>query len=256
MCLILFAHDAHPEYRLVLAANRDEFYARPTAAAHWWADTPGLLAGRDLRSGGTWLGVTRGGRIAALTNVRDPEAERGDAPTRGALVRDFLAGSEAPDVYLRRLAPRAGAYNGFNLLAGDGRHLLYYGSPEGRVRELSPGVYGLSNHLLDTPWPKVERGRAGLAAVLRDGGGVEPEALFRLLADAEPAADAELPDTGVDRAWERALSSPFISTPEYGTRASAVLLVSRDGVATFIERTFSPPSRGGGEARFTFRIER
>ncbi len=252
MCLILLAHEAHPRYRLVVAANRDEFYARPTAPAAWWPDAPEVLAGRDLRGGGTWMGVTRGGRFAAVTNFRDAAPAAPDAPSRGHLVGAFLRGSDAPDAYLRALAARAGEYAGFNLLVGDGEELRYLGNRGGAERPLAPGVYGLSNALLDTPWPKVERGRAGLAAALAGGGEVDPEALFRVLWDAEPAPDARLPETGVGLERERMLSSPFIRGPEYGTRASTVLLAGRDGRVRFVERTVTPGADGWTEAAYEF----
>jgi uncharacterized protein with NRDE domain len=254
MCLILLAHDAHPRHRLVVAANRDEFYERPTAPAAWWPDAPEVLAGRDLRGGGTWMGVTRGGRFAAVTNFRDTAPAAPDAPSRGHLVGGFLRGADAPDAYLRALAPRAGEYAGFNLLVGEGEELRYFGNRGGAERTLAPGVYGLSNALLDTPWPKVERGKAGLAAALAGGGDIDPEALFGVLWDAEPAPDGRLPDTGVGLERERMLSSPFIRSPEYGTRASTVLLVGRDGRVRLVERTTVPGRDGWTESAHEFEL--
>ena len=252
MCLILLAHRAHPLYRLVVAANRDEFHARPTAPAAFWPDAPYLLAGRDLREGGTWMGVTRSGRFAAVTNYREMAPPPPDAPSRGHLPGGFLVGEETPEAYLRSLEVRAGAYAGFNLLAGDGETLGYLSNRGGGVRVLEPGVYGLSNALLDTPWPKVERGKAGLREIVAEGGEIDPEALLRLLAESEPAPDARLPDTGVGRERERMLSSLFIRGPEYGTRASTALLVRHDGRATFVERGVLPGGEERPEARFTF----
>lgn len=254
MCLILLAHDAHPRYRLVVAANRDELYARPAAPAAWWPDAPEVLAGRDLRGGGTWLGVTRGGRFAAVTNFRETALAAPDAPSRGHLVGGFLRGADTPGAYLGALAARAGEYAGFNLLVGEGGGLRWLGSRGGAARALEPGVYGLSNALLDTPWPKVVRGKAGLAVALAGGGEVDPAALFRVLWDAEPAPDAHLPDTGVGLERERMLSSPFIRTPDYGTRASTVLLVGRDGRVRFVERTVVPGEDGWTESAHEFRI--
>jgi uncharacterized protein with NRDE domain len=254
MCLILLAHDAHPRFRLVVAANRDEFYERPAAPAAWWPDAPEVLAGRDLRGGGTWMGVTRGGRFAAVTNFRDAAPAAPDAPSRGHLVGGFLRGADSPGAYLRALAPRAGEYAGFNLLVGEGEELRYLGNRGCAARTLAPGVYGLSNALLDTPWPKVERGKAGLAAALAGGGDVDPEALFRVLWDAEPAPDGRLPDTGVGLERERMLSSPFIRSPEYGTRASTVLLVGRDGRVRFVERTTVPGRDGWTESAHEFEL--
>lgn len=255
MCLILFAHDAHPRYRLVVAANRDEFYARPTAPAAWWADAPQVLAGRDLRGGGTWMGITRAGRFAAVTNFRDAAPAAPDAPSRGHLVGGFLRGADAPAAYLDALAGRADDYAGFNLLVADDAELRYFGNRGGAPRALRPGVYGLSNALLDTPWPKVERGKAGLAAALDGGGEIDPEALFRILWDAEPAPDLHLPDTGVGIDRERMLSSPFIRSLEYGTRASTVLLVGRDRRVRFVERTVRTGPGDWTESAHGFRID-
>ena len=256
MCLILLAHDAHPRYRLVVAANRDEFYARPAAPAAWWPDAPGVLAGRDLRGGGTWLGITRAGRFAAVTNFRETAPVAPDAPSRGHLVGGFLRGADAPEAYLRALAARAGEYAGFNLLVGDGEDLRWLSNRGGAARALEAGVYGLSNALLDTPWPKVARGKAGLAAALAGGGEVDPGALFRVLWDAEPAPDAHLPDTGVGLERERMLSPPFIRGAEYGTRASTVLLVGRDGRVGFVERTVATGRDGWTESAHEFEIGR
>ncbi len=235
MCLILFAWRAHPRYRLVLAANRDEYYARPAEAMAWWDDAP-LLAGRDLEAGGTWLGLARGGRFAALTNVRDPAAFVAGRPSRGQLVPDWLRHAGGVDGYLAALAARGADYNGFNLLAGDREALWYYGNRSGEPPcAVAAGIHGLSNHRLDTPWPKVHRGTEGLARLL-DRDAVEPEALLELLADRTAAPDAELPDTGVGLEWERQLSPLFIETERYGTRCSTVLLLEAGGGGLALER--------------------
>lgn len=238
MCLILFAYHTHPRYELVLAANRDEFYARPTLPMAFWEDAPDLLAGRDLEAGGTWLGVTRQGRFAAITNYRDPANMRPKAPSRGALVSDYLRGDAAAWDYLVCLAPHAADYNGFNLLLGDAEGLFYYSNQQGTPRALAPGLYGLSNHLLDTPWPKVERGRRGLAALLKADPEPSGDALLELLANRAWATDAELPNTGVSREWERALSPLFIETPGYGTRSSTVLRIAAEGEMWVLEKTW------------------
>ncbi|HLM67041.1 MAG TPA: NRDE family protein, partial [Longimicrobium sp.] len=189
MCLIAFAHAAHPAFRLVVAANRDEAYARPTVPAGWWADAPDVLAGRDLREGGTWMGVTRGGRFAAVTNFRDPGfAQIAGAPSRGALVADFLRGPADADAeaYAHALSARAAEYNGFNLLVGDAVGLFYLSNRAPGVRRLEPGVYALSNHLLDTPWPKVVRARRAMADALAAAGDAEDgweSGLWRMLGD-------------------------------------------------------------------------
>jgi uncharacterized protein with NRDE domain len=256
MCLIAFALDAHPAYRLVVAANRDEFYARPTAPADWWAEAPDVLAGRDLREGGTWMGVTRAGRFAAVTNYRDPGLfQKPDAPSRGALVADFLRGSAAAEAYAHDLARRAAEYNGFNLLVGDDAGLFYVSNRTEGVRRLEPGVYGLSNALLDTPWPKVVRAKKAMADVLTAAEGDALDApLWEVLADRVIAADDSLPDTGVGAERERLLSAPFIRTDVYGTRASSVLTIARNGEVRLVERSVVPGQDGWTESRHAFRI--
>jgi uncharacterized protein with NRDE domain len=256
MCLIALALDAHPSYRLVVAANRDEFYARPTAPAGWWADAPHVLAGRDLREGGTWMGVTRGGRVAAVTNYRDPGlAQQAGAPSRGALVADFLRGSVDAEAYAHHQAGRAASYNGFNLLVGDDGGFFYVSNRTEGVRRLEPGVYGLSNALLDTPWPKVLRAKRAMADVLAaaEGEGWDA-ALWEALADRVIAADDALPDTGVGAERERLLSPPFIRTDVYGTRASTVLTISTGGEVRLVERSVAPGEDGWTESRHAFRI--
>ncbi len=256
MCFIVLSYRQHPRYRLVLATNRDEFYARPTAPAAFWDDAPTVLAGRDLQGGGTWLGVTRVGRMAALTNVREPNRHLDNAPTRGALVADYLAGTMPPHAYLDAVRQEADRYNGFNLLLGDTKHLFYFGNRATEIRPLEPGLYGLSNHLLDTPWPKVERGKKALAAALRHDV-VDPETLFAFLTDTEQAPDETLPDTGVGLEWERLLSPIFIKSPAYGTRVSTVVLVDHQGHITFAERAYASGANGEppGTRRFDFQIE-
>ena len=252
MCLILFAYRQHPGYRLILAANRDEFYGRPTAPAAFWEDAPDLLAGRDLKSGGTWLGVTRAGRFAAITNYREPDVHLEGAPSRGELVAGFLQSDRAPQAYLDRLAASADRYNGFNLIVGDAGAMGYFSNREGTVRMLGPGVYGLSNHLLDTPWPKVEQGKTLLEAYLGNGE-MDEAALLAALNDPTQVPDAALPDTGVGLAWERMLSPLFIQSPGYGTRASSVLLIRHNGEVTFAERTFQA-GEPGETRRYAFEV--
>ncbi|MFP4030789.1 MAG: NRDE family protein [Desulfococcaceae bacterium] len=248
MCLILLGWRAHPAWKLIAAANRDEYYERPSEPIHWWTDCPGLLAGRDLRGGGAWMGVTRAGRFAAVTNFRDPASVRSDAPSRGELVPDFLASGKTAEAWMEELAKRASIYNGFNLLTSDGDELWYFGNRKGEDPErLGPGIYGLSNRFLDTPWPKVERSRAGFSAAI-SGGTPESEALFRVLADRRRPPDEELPDTGVGLEFERILSPPFIVGPVYGTRSSSVLRMGEDGTGEFWERSFAPEN---GDVRIT-----
>jgi uncharacterized protein with NRDE domain len=242
MCLLLLAWKADERFPLVLAANRDEFYERPTALAAWWDENPQLLAGRDVRGGGTWLGLTARGRVAALTNFREMEPRRDDALSRGILVRDWLL-SEAPaERFAERLAGEGFRYNGFNLIFGDLRGELYfYSNRSGLPPEpLAPGIHGLSNHLLDTPWPKVVRGRDGLRSLLGHNPGPDPEALLALLADRSVPDAAELPDTGVGLELERLLAPLFIHAPIYGTRCSTAILVDRHGNGRFVERSFGP----------------
>ncbi|MCK9388633.1 MAG: NRDE family protein [Sulfuritalea sp.] len=250
MCLILVAWRVHRDYPLVVAANRDEFFARPTAPAAFWKDAPQILAGRDLEAGGTWLGITRSGRFAALTNFRDPAQNRSGAPSRGRLVADFLAASEAPPAYLERIAPRASQCNGYNLLVGDGETLWWSSNMGGESRRLEPGVYGVSNHLLDTPWPKVGAGKTALAQAIDRL--PEDEALFQLLRDDGIHPDEQLPHTGVPLDWERLLSSAFVKSPDYGTRSSTVLCMGRDGWTSFDEQTWLPSAQRGERLRYRF----
>jgi uncharacterized protein with NRDE domain len=252
MCLIALAHRAHPAYRLVVAANRDEFRARPTAPAAWWADAPSVLAGRDLLAGGTWLGVTRSGRFAALTNFREWPPEDGER-SRGALVAEFLRGRGDPAGFAAVVAGEGARYAGFNLLVGDGDTLVYVSNRVPGFRLLEPGVYALGNHLLDTPWPKVLLARHAMEGALTraDGRGWDA-GLWRMLADRVAAADPALPDTGVGAERERILSAAFIEGEEYGTRSSTVLAVAAGGDVTMVERTFAPGA-AAAEVRHAFR---
>ncbi len=247
MCLILAALDAHPDYALVVAANRDEFYDRPTAPAAFWPEHPRIFGGRDLRAGGTWLAVDRSGRFAAVTNYRQGEREPPAPRSRGLLVSDYLSSEVEASSYVARVEREGAAYNGFNLLAGGARELHWLSNREGRPRRLGPGIYGLSNHLLDTPWPKVTVGKSALSALL---GGREADlvsGLFDLLSDKTQVPDDALPRTGIGFAWERLLSSAFIASAEYGTRSSTVVLVGPDGAGIFVERSFGPNGVPAGE---------
>jgi uncharacterized protein with NRDE domain len=235
MCLIVLAWHASAAFPLVVAANRDEWRERPAEAAHWWPDHPDLLAGRDLQAGGTWMGVTRAGRFAAVTNFRDPSDKRSSARSRGGLVTEFLLGRDSPRRFLASLSQRVRDYNGFNLVLGDGESLFYYGSREGEARPIEPGVHGLSNHLLDEPWPKVVRGRARMTAALAASDPLP--ALFEMLSDTTASGDDELPATGVGIEWERRLSPALIVGRDYGTRASTLVTLSSRGEVSFEERT-------------------
>ena len=252
MCLILLAWRAHPDYPLVVAANRDEFFARPTAAADFWPDHPRVLAGRDLEGGGTWFGISRGGRFAALTNYRDPASVRQGTPSRGALVADFLAGDMPPTDYRRLLEERGAAYNGYNLLFGDADGLFYHSNCGAGPEHLPPGIYGLSNHLLDTPWPKVAQGKSRLAAAL--AALPDDRNLLALLRDDRLADDADLPRTGVSLEWERLLSAAFVRSSAYGTRSSTVLTRDRQDQVVFEEVHFDAAAMETGRSRFDFRV--
>lgn len=237
MCLIVLAWKARADLPLVVAANRDEWRDRPTQPAHWWPEHPQLLAGRDLQAGGTWMGITRARRFGAVTNFRDPADKRSTARSRGALVTEFLLGRDSPMDFLASLGGRAHEYNGFNLIVGDGASLCYFGSREGEARAIEPGIHGLSNHLLDEPWPKVVRARGAMEEALREA---DPAPrLFAALADSAGVTDGALPDTGVGIAWERRLASPLITGADYGTRSSTVLTATNEGALRFEERTLA-----------------
>ncbi|HEX7116356.1 MAG TPA: NRDE family protein [Steroidobacter sp.] len=253
MCLLVLAWKHHPRYRLILAGNRDEFHDRPAAPLGWWQDDPRILAGRDLKAGGTWLGVARSGRFAVVTNYRDLQAPIEGAPSRGHLVPRFLTGATSPKEFLDDLRGAAPRYSGFNLLVG-GARALYYFSNRGpnAPAALAPGVYGLSNHLLDSPWPKLKRTRARFEALIAEPE-INVEALFSMLADREPAPEDELPSTGLPPDWERIVSAPFIVNERYGTRCSSVLLVERNGRTVLQERRFDPAGVQTGMSRFEFK---
>jgi uncharacterized protein with NRDE domain len=253
MCLIYLAHRVDPRYRLVVAANRDEFHTRETRPAHWWDDDGGILAGRDLRAGGTWMGISRGGRFAALTNFRESSGHRDDARSRGFLVSSFLKSTDGAMAYLAAIAREADRYNGFSLLVYDGAALCFYSNRDGAPSQVAPGVHGLSNHLLDTPWPKVEEGKLDMLGVLAMGA-PSPARLLGLLDRRQTVDDARLPDTGVGRARERQLSPRFIQAGEYGTRSSTVIMVGADGDVLFRERSFDADGEAHGDEVYSFSI--
>ncbi len=239
MCLLLIALEQHPTYKLILAANRDEYYDRPTAAARFWENHRDLLAGRDLKAGGTWLGITRSGRLAAITNFRDPAHTIEQAPSRGGLVLNFLKSRQSAARYLDGIRQNARQYNGFNLVAGTVDALFWYSNRGPGIRRLSKGIYALSNHLLDTPWPKVVNAKQKFSALLARGEALQPDACFAMLSDRRRPPDESLPHTGAGLEWERILSPIFISSPLYGTRSSTVILVDRRGRVLFAERTYT-----------------
>jgi uncharacterized protein with NRDE domain len=237
MCLLVFNYDQHPDYSLIFAGNRDEFYERPTAAADYWADAPHVLGGRDLKAGGTWMGITTSGHWAVVTNIREPGAYREDVQSRGALVADYLRDEPDPRAYLEQVEADADRYNGFNLLLGTPSSLYYVSNRESGIHTVEPGIHGLSNDRLDTPWPKVQRAKRGMQARLQRNEATV-DSLLALLDDRRLAPDDQLPETGLGKERERMLSPLFIEGDRYGTRASTVLLMGRDGTVTFAERTF------------------
>jgi uncharacterized protein with NRDE domain len=240
MCVIFIANRSHPKYPFVALANRDEYYDRPTLAAAPWADEPTIFAGRDLVARGTWLGVADGGRFASVTNYRDPNGPVGDR-SRGHMVSDFLRSNENAAEYINTITARADHYSGFNLIVGTftktDSELWYFSNHGGEPQKLGPGIYGLSNHLLSSTWPKVTRGLKAFSALITDEE-IDPAACFELLSDETVAIDEELPDTGVGIERERILSPIFIKTPVYGTRSSSVVTLDNEFRWEFREKVF------------------
>ena len=239
MCLIVFAWKVVPGTPLIVAANRDEYYDRPTSPAAWWDDHPHVYAGRDLQGGGTWIGITKDGRFSALTNIRAPSEKQVDAPTRGALVANFLTGRASPQEYVEDLSAQDNRFNGFNLLVGDCNQLIWFSNGKKddprNGKPLPPGIYGLSNDVLDSPWPKVVRTKAQFSSLLCQS--APQEAFFEMLTDTTRASDCRLPKTGVSMEMERLLSSVLIESPTYGTRTSTVVKLHGDNVAVLDERS-------------------
>ncbi len=236
MCLLFFAANRHPCYRLVIAANRDEFYRRPTETARFWANAPHVLGGRDLEQGGTWLGITHDGRWGAVTNYREITSRQHDS-SRGHLIRDYLVGEDAAEHYIDKVYHRGDQYAGFNLIIADPAHTIHYSNRGSDPQVCSDGVYGLSNHLLDSPWPKLTEGKNRLNKLLEPDGDLSVPSLFSLLSNQHQAVTG-LPDTGIGDELERLLSPAFISSRDYGTRSSTIILVDREHRVQFIERSF------------------
>ncbi len=255
MCLLVLAWDAHPKYRLIVAANRDEFHERPSAPLHRWSEAPGLLGGRDLQAGGTWLALDRDRRFGVVTNYRDLQRPAPQAPSRGGLIPAYLSQRLGAREFLEALAPTAPRYSGFNLLLTDAAGLWYASNRASPLfRALPPGVYGLSNHLLDTPWPKLARVRREFEAWLEASPAPQAGALLSMLADRAPAdPDERLPETGLSPEWERVLSAPFVLHPEYGTRCSTVVLLEPDGALLLRERRFDAAGALTGETEVSLR---
>ncbi|HEX3913659.1 MAG TPA: NRDE family protein [Steroidobacteraceae bacterium] len=253
MCLVLVAWRGHAKYPCVVAANRDELHSRPAQPAHWWRSDPPILAGRDLSAGGTWLGLTRSGRFAALTNFRGSGPRRADAPSRGTLVTSILMSTETVAQSLEILRKAGPGYNAFNLMFSDGEQLAVYESVSRAGRILGPGIYGLSNHLLDTPWPKVRRAKSRLSEALSEPD--SSDAALALLRDEQPAADEELPRTGISLQWERLLSSAFVRAPDYGTRCSTLVRIDESRRACFDEWTWDASGAQTGVVSLQFELE-
>ncbi|MFL6604621.1 MAG: NRDE family protein [Steroidobacteraceae bacterium] len=242
MCLLVLAWQVHPRYRLVVAANRDEFHVRPTAGMAKWPPPDDIIAGRDLRAGGTWLAMDRARRFGIVTNFRELQPPAPGARSRGNLIPDYLRNEASAERYLMDLQPTAAGYSGFNLLLTD-RDSLWYASnrAEQFARPLPPGIYGLSNEFLDTPWPKLQRVRRRFDPLLMQGSGVSKDELFAILSDPTQAGiNEQLPKTGVSSEWEQLLSSPFIRNADYGTRSSTIVLLERSGTVCLTERRFDP----------------
>lgn len=253
MCLIFIALNYHPNYKLIIAANRDEFYNRRTKAADFWEDEPAILGGRDLEAQGTWLGMTRGGRISLITNYRDPANINPNAPSRGKLVSGYLSSDQLPLTYLQQKQSTAKDYNGFNLVVGNPDELFYLSNYKEGIDHLNSGFFGLSNELLDSPWPKVVRGKQLLAPALEHSI-IRSDALLEIMRDEERAQDQSLPNTGIGLERERALSSMFIKTNNYGSRCSTVVLVDRNNKVEFVERVYDLETFNYTTQRFEFVI--
>lgn len=256
MCLILFSWDNHAEYKLVLTANRDEFYKRSTEKAHFWQDYPQIFAGKDLEAGGTWMGINKTGKFAAITNYRDLSKFKPSPyfTSRGTLIAEYLKTDMLPEEYLGSVNEKSQLYDGFNLLVGDFNSLFYYSNVEKQIKQLSSGIYGLSNHLLNSPWPKVKKGKKLLSESLSSAN-LQDEKLLNMLYNVDHAEVSDLPDTGVGVDFEKQLSPMFIKLKDYGTRSSTLLKISKKGDYTFLERTFEQ-GHVGEEVSMMFNIFR
>lgn len=249
MCLVVLSWKQHPDYPLIVAGNRDEFHARPTQKAHWWPDQPHIVGGRDLQAGGTWLALSRNGRFATVTNFRDADTPSATLRSRGQLVTDFLSSSDSPREYLRTID--GSKYAGFNLLVCDGDTLSWMSNRGDGIRDLTPGLYGLSNALLDSPWHKVLRAKHALGALLGEDRINETD-LLRLLDDKERAPASQIKSERLPFESAHAISAPFIVLPDYGTRSSSVALLDNRGSWLYHERRFDADGKARGDSRFTF----
>ncbi|NCS88946.1 MAG: hypothetical protein AUK34_14695 [Ignavibacteria bacterium CG2_30_36_16] len=253
MCLLVFSYNCHPIYKFILAANRDEFYSRPTQPAQFWGENNSIFSGRDVEAGGTWLGVNKNGRIAALTNYRDIRNMKIEAPSRGIIVSDFLSGKTSADVYAKKLTESGNKYNGFNLIFGDLNSVFYFNSVSAETKELNSGIYSLSNHLLNSPWPKSQKINSLFNNVISRKK-FSAAGLFEILTDTEIFDDNLLPDTGLAKELERAVSPIFVVTPAYGTRSSAVVLIDKENNLFFEEHTYDESGKIIQTTGATFKI--
>ncbi len=254
MCLIFLSYKQHKEYPLVILANRDEFYKRPTLPANYWEENPNILGGKDLEGGGTWMGITRKGYFAMLTNYRDIANIKPYAPTRGKLVSDYLAGEFNPKEYLKALSKSGDLYNGYSLIAGSFNDPWYYSNYGNKIAQLGTGLYGLSNALLNSKWPKIESGKAALAPLLSKAT-LNKGALFDVMVNQQQADDNNLPSTGLPLDKERAISPLFIHIEGYGTRCTTLITVSKEGIVDFTERQYSNGIATGEENHYSFRVD-
>lgn len=254
MCLVVVALNHHPDYRLIVVANRDEFYNRATAPANYWQDHPAVLGGRDLQAGGTWMAMNVNGRISMITNYRDLSRINPAAPSRGHLVTDYVLSADRPLTYLEQVASNGDNYNGFNLLVGNPKELYYYSNYGSGIAPVPPGLHGLSNHLLGTPWPKVKNALQKVRSIL-NAKSVDPAKLLEVMYDDAVAQDSDLPDTGVGLELERILSSMFIKSHEYGSRSTTAVLVDRANHVQFIERVYNTGDFSYATQSFDFRIQ-
>jgi uncharacterized protein with NRDE domain len=253
MCLIVFANSILEDYKLVFAANRDEFYDRPTDQAEFWNEYPDLLAGKDLQAGGTWMGITKQGKFAAITNFRNLKNHRNDAPSRGNLTLDFLINDITPEEYYSKLKPTLINFNGFNLLLGNVDQLYYFSNKTDGIKKLEPDIHGISNAILDTPWPKVKKSKIQLQKLI-EYKKIHPWEILNILDDTSPAKDEELPDTGVGLELERVLSPIFIKSEKYGTRSSTIITIDKHNTARFVEKTYFANSGRFSNRDFNFII--
>ncbi|MCL5028664.1 MAG: NRDE family protein [Bacteroidetes bacterium] len=254
MCLLLISYESHSKYKLIIAANRDEFYNRPAEPAKFWENYPSLLAGKDLQAGGTWLGITKQGRFAAITNYRDMKNLKKDAPSRGELVTNFLTANDSPKLFSENLLATVDLYNGYNLLFTDLHDFFYFSNQTKKSVKLTSGSYGLSNHLLDTPWHKVETSKKSFKKILNKED-VSSEDLFEILSDTSTPPDDLLPNTGLMLEIERAVSPVFVATPFYGTRSSTVIFIDRNNQVKFTEKSLNTKTKEWNSTSFNFKIK-